>query len=328
MDKLLRCRPHFVEKVWGGRKMEALLGKDLPGGADTPIGESWEISFRADAPTPVIGGELDGRPLHELACEYPAELLGGYVVERSGTTGPLLLKIIDANTDLSVQVHPDEAYAGTHDDAEAKSEAWYVLQADPGSRLIRGVEGVDGQGFRERLEAGRLEECLHEVPVSGGEVMDLPARTIHALGSGVLIAEIQQSSDTTYRVFDWNRVGLDGEPRELHVEKALEVSEFKECGEDIVAGSPTEASPGVEVTRFIDGPRFVFERLDVSAETVLESPEDRFSMIVITGGGGELSAPGGTEEVAPGQSILVPASVGEVAVRPAGTLEMLRFYVV
>jgi len=326
MDRPLRCRPHFVEKVWGGRRMAELLGKELP---DGPIGESWEISFRPDAPTPVAGGELDGLPLHELAAQYPDELLGPHVTAKFGPEGPLLLKFIDAAADLSVQVHPDEEYEAAHEGAEAKSEAWYVLAAEPGSRLIRGVEGADARRFRELLEAGRLEECLHDVPVSGGEVMDLPARTLHALGTGVLIAEIQQSSDTTYRVYDWNRVGLDGKPRDLHVEQALDVIDFSPPAGDLAEGSAVDSPPGVDVVSYIDGPRFVFERLTVKEEAVLASPKGRFSELVCIGGAGQVAGSGGEEDVSLGVSLLVPAAVDELTLRPGGgeKMELLRFHV-
>jgi mannose-6-phosphate isomerase len=247
LKTLLRCRPRYVEKVWGGRRLETVLGRELPPGR--PIGESWEVSFRPDGPTPVVGGLFDGRPRDELAREHPEELLGPHVTARFGAEGPLLLKIIDASRDLSVQVHPDEVYEAAHPDAEAKSEAWYVLAADEGSRLIRGVDGVDAAGFRGLLEAGRLEECLHEVRVSPGDVMDLPARTLHALGAGVMIAEIQQSSDTTYRVYDWNRVGLDGRPRELHVERALEVTDFSPPSGDLARAEAVDSPPGALVMR-------------------------------------------------------------------------------
>jgi mannose-6-phosphate isomerase len=314
-----------MEKVWGGRRLETVLGRELPEGLR--IGESWEISFRPGEPTPVTGGRFDGARLDELAREHPEELLGVHVLEKHGATGPLLLKIIDAAEDLSIQVHPDESCARAHPPAEAKSEAWCVLAAEKGSRIVRGLMCRNRESLRMRIAEGDLVGCLRDVEVSPGDVIDLPAGTVHALGAGIMVAEIQQSSDTTYRLHDWGRVGLDGRPRELHVEQAIEAADLASRSPDKARGARRGSLRRVEVVRYVNGPRFVFERVSLKRRAHLASPRGRFSMLFGLAGSCELWSSGGGCGLRPGRSLLIPAAVRRITVAPDGAFEMLRFYV-
>ena len=225
----LKFKPRFLRKMWGGRKLETVLGKSLPAGA---IGESWELY---DFPPGVVEastkwissevaeGPLAGKTLHELVNEFGRDLHG--MVPLNGPHGqfPILIKFLDAKEDLSVQVHPDEAYARANLGAHLKSEAWYVVQADDRARLLKGLKlGVTRDVFARAIGDGSVESTINSIPVKAGDCFYLPSGTVHALGAGILAAEVQTPSDTTYRVFDFNRVDPStGKPRTLHVEQAL-----------------------------------------------------------------------------------------------------------
>lgn len=222
--------PIYKEKVWGGRKLER-LGRRLPGGPDTLIGESWEVADLGQtsvsgggggaARSVVSTGPLEGRTLHDIMDNYRRDVMGDLQRTESGDF-PLLVKFLDAEANLSVQVHPSEAYAASHDDAHLKSESWYILYAAPGAVIYKGVKpGVSPADFRAAIEENTVEELLIRVEVRAGDVHYLPTGTCHALGAGVLAAEVQTPSDTTFRVYDWGRVG-----RALHVEQAMQCITF------------------------------------------------------------------------------------------------------
>lgn len=222
----LTFTPVFKDYIWGGRNLETKLGRKLPPGI---IAESWEISGHPSSPTRVNNGPLAGQTLPEVLNLLGLDLVGRRsqpMLDRGKF--PLLVKLLDANKPLSVQVHPNDAYANIHENGElGKTEMWYILDAGPGAYLIYGLKpGVTPASFREALQAGRLETCLHQLPVKAGDAIFIPAGSLHAIMDGLLLAEIQQNSDTTYRVYDWNRVGADGKPRPLHLDKALEVINF------------------------------------------------------------------------------------------------------
>ncbi len=216
----LLLNPALHVKVWGGRKLETLLHKDLP--TDEPYGESWEMHDTAT----VANGALAGRALGDLLPEFGAELIGTLSDPAEGM--PLLVKILDASDWLSVQVHPNDAQAGDLEgQPRGKTEAWYVIAAEPGAQLVIGVQtDATREQVAEAIRANTLEDLLVYATVTAGDVLFIPAGTIHALGPGILVYEIQQSSDTTYRLYDWGRVGLDGKPRDLHIDKSLTVSEI------------------------------------------------------------------------------------------------------
>ncbi|HEY1921761.1 MAG TPA: type I phosphomannose isomerase catalytic subunit [Tepidisphaeraceae bacterium] len=230
----LKFKPRLLPKMWGGRKIESILGKTLPPG---PIGESWELY---DFPPGVVEnsakwvssevaeGPLAGKTLHELVGEYRRDLYGNVPLVGPEGQFPILIKFLDAGQDLSVQVHPDEAYAKANPGAHLKNEAWFVVQADQGSRILKGLRpGVTRDSFSRAIADGSVEKTINSVPVKAGDCYYLPSGTVHALGTGILAAEVQTPSDTTFRVFDFNRVDPStGKLRTLHVEQAMKCIDF------------------------------------------------------------------------------------------------------
>ena len=221
----LTFHPIFKDRVWGGREMERLYQKKLPPGR--PIGESWEISDRPGDVSVIANGPLAGKNLRWLMENHRAELLGD-AKPANENRFPLLCKILDAREKLSLQVHPPAGKAAELG-GEPKTEMWFIADAAPGAELFVGLKrGVTRAEFEKKIETGEVAECFHRVPVRAGDAMFLPSGRVHAIGAGLVIFEIQQNSDTTYRVFDWNRVGLDGKPRELHVAQSLASIDFND----------------------------------------------------------------------------------------------------
>src|SRR5262245_7164495 len=216
---------HAVLKryLWGGRRLGSVLGKPIGEGSD--YAESWEIADHAQGQSIVAQGPLVGTTLHDLVASRRDELLGRHAPQ---SRFPLLFKFLDCQRDLSVQVHPDDAAAARLDPPDlGKTEAWLILDAQPGSRVYAGLKaGVDRADLEREVKRGQVVPCLSRFEPQGGDCIFIPAGTVHALGAGLLVAEIQQASDTTYRLFDWNRVGPDGRPRPLHVEQALGAMDF------------------------------------------------------------------------------------------------------
>jgi len=214
--------PLFMERVWGGRRLETLFGKNLPGSSH--IGEAWEIVDREEAQSVVHNGTLKGKTLHELWTEYRAQVFGD---NASATPRfPLLFKLLDAAERLSVQVHPP-ANIAPELNGEPKTEMWFVVENYGDGDIFAGLKcGVTREDFERALHDGTVAEKIHRVPVQAGDTMFIPSGRIHAIGAGNVIVEVQQNSDTTYRVFDWNRVGLDGRERKLHIEESLRSIDF------------------------------------------------------------------------------------------------------
>src|SRR5688500_313188 len=213
--------PLFMERVWGGRRLETLYGKRLPSAA--LIGESWEIVDRPEAQSVVHDGPLRGETLHKLWTKHRKEIFGNVA---DSARFPVLAKLLDAQENLSLQVHPPAKIAKKLG-GESKSEVWYVADAAPKSRLYAGVKkGTTPAGFENALERGKVEEYLHAIDVATGDAIFLPSGRLHALGSGNLLVEIQENSDTTYRVFDWNRVKKGRARREMHIAQAMQCIDF------------------------------------------------------------------------------------------------------
>lgn len=220
----LRFHPIYQERVWGGRQFETSLGRQLPD--SRPYGESWELSDREEAQSRVVEGPLSGLSLHDLWETHRAEVFGTRYASHSSLRFPLLIKTLDCGDKLSLQVHPPEAKAAQLG-GEPKTEMWYVARASDGATIYAGVKGgVTREQFASALNTGSVEALVHQVHPENGQYMQVPSGRLHALGAGLLVYEIQQNSDTTYRVFDWNRNGLDGKPRTLHVEQSLECIDF------------------------------------------------------------------------------------------------------
>ncbi|MBV9998184.1 MAG: class I mannose-6-phosphate isomerase [Verrucomicrobia bacterium] len=221
MESCLTFAPVYMPRVWGGRALRTIFNRKLP--VEKPIGESWELVDRADAQSVVNHGDLAGTTLHELWQERRSEVFGAGL---AGERFPLLVKILDAATVLSVQVHPPAAVAQKLA-GEPKCEIWYFVQASPGAAIYSGLKGgTTREGFERALADGSVVDCLHRLATRAGEFIFIPSGRLHAIDAGNVIFEIQQNSDTTYRVFDWNRLGLDGKPRRLHVDESLAAIDF------------------------------------------------------------------------------------------------------
>jgi len=216
----------FKEKIWGGQKIKSILGKEF-----SPLsncGETWELSVVDGNISVVDSGHLQGTKLTELLDSYGAQIVGNRIYNECGSDFPLLIKFIDANDDLSIQVHPDDHLALARHQSKGKTEMWYVLQADVNSSLISGFnQPLDKSTYLQYFNENRLEEVLNRENVKSGDVIFIPSGRVHTIGKGILLAEIQQTSDITYRIYDFDRLNADGNSRELHVEQALDAIDFK-----------------------------------------------------------------------------------------------------
>jgi mannose-6-phosphate isomerase len=301
----LKFTPLIKPVPWGGRNLERLFRKVLPDGV--PCGESWEIVDLPSDQSVVSLGSLASRDLAWLVRNRQEELLGEapLLMDRF----PVLFKLLDAKQTLSVQVHPDEqACQRLGGGARPKTEAWYILQAEPGAKLYLGLnEGVTPEAFKEALGAGTVEPLLKAVSVKPGDFVYLPSGTLHAIGAGIVLAEIQQSSDTTYRVFDWNRVGLDGKPRQLHVDEALASIHFD------ISGMPPHAPP-LSGRPGIRSKAFGFERVGMGAGSEVPLDAGRPRIVCCVEGSGEVTNTGDQP---------LPLGIGETCLVPACRAETL-----
>ena len=314
----MRFVPIYKEKVWGGRKLERFVGRKIPPGV--PIGESWEISDHGGDVSSVANGPLAGASLRECIGEDPEAVLGKSIAARGWDRFPLLVKLIDAADRLSVQVHPGDAYAARNEAGEwGKTEIWFVMQADEGAELICGLtEGVDRKAFERAIEEGRVSECLARVKVSEGDVVFIPAGRVHAIGAGNLILEIQENSDVTYRVYDWDRMGMDGRPRELHIRKAVEVIDFADEGGALVRKVWEEAE-GVRRAPLTDCRYFRITQLDIPERWESACDGERFVILSTVRGSARLRwGDGGEMTIAAGDNILLPAAMGAFTVEAEG----------
>jgi mannose-6-phosphate isomerase len=289
--------PLFMERVWGGRRLETLLGKHLPPGVR--IGEAWELVDREEAQSVVHDGPFRGWMLHDLWVERRAQVFGPGLADTPRF--PLLCKILDAQDRLSVQVHPPAAVAPQLG-GEPKTEMWHILDASLDSNLYAGLQrGVTREVFEQALNEGHVAETIHGFPTHEGDTMFIPSGRVHAIGAGNLIVEIQQNSDTTYRVFDWNRLGLDGEPRELHVADSLASINFDDT-------EPGLAVPQGEV--LVECPLFRVEKWTLDAPRVQAGPG--FAIFTVLRGSVEC----GGRELQRGAFFLVPAITTARQLRP------------
>lgn len=324
----LKFRPRLVEKIWGGRKLESELGKSLPPGK--PIGESWELF---DFPPGVVDGSagwvsaavadgpLAGRTLHDLLGEYGPAIHGDVpllpVPDSDVGQFPILIKYLDAREDLSIQVHPDAAYCDGHPGAHLKTEAWYVLQHDAGARVLKGLKpGVTRGQFEEASADGSVEPLIGSVPAKVGQCHFLPSGTVHALGAGMLVAEVQTPSDTTYRVHDFGRVdATTGKPRALHVAQALDCIDFAsgpapEQTRSHVAGMFTT------VSRLVTCPYFKLEKVRFTEGAEEPVPYDEPVVWMMLEGSAEIRTKGGTvTRFTRGDTLLLPATMREPTIK-------------
>jgi mannose-6-phosphate isomerase len=293
----LKFRPIFKERIWGGQKLKDFFNKPLPPG--TKIGESWELADLPDDKSVIVNGPLAGQTLPQVIAQDPKGITG---ISNFSGPFPLLIKLLDAQDVLSVQVHPDLAACKRMGTGDPKTECWYIIAAEPGSVIYKGLKpGVTRDDMAAAIKNGTVADLLVRVPVQPGECHFLPSGTVHAIGSGLLIAEIQQPSDTTYRVFDWNRVDDSGKPRKLHINEALESIHYDSSGDDLSVKM---------VGRLVDCPFFKVDKGHQAArlETLL-SPGKVKALVITTGAGKIIPKDKDLEHVnfASGDTLLIPA---------------------
>lgn len=319
----LRLDPYLSRPIWGGNKLGQRYGKGA--GAPGTIGESWEI-YEGDA---VQNGPLTGKTLKELTEQLGDAVLGA--AARGNPTGrfPLLIKLIDATQQLSIQVHPNDRQAQELEhESFGKTEAWYILDADPGASLVYGLaHPLTADQLRQRSANGTIEADLAYLPVKAGDVVLVPAGTIHAIGAGIVLYEIQQTSSTTYRLYDWNRRGPDGSSRELHLDKAAQVANLIPPTTRKESPRELEAANGVRRQELMRCPYFVLERATLDAAWTCRPAGRSFFGLTCIAGSITASSPTqawSDESLCPGSSLLLPAVLDECTLQPvSGTAEVL-----
>lgn len=301
----------YYERIWGGKDLEKFRN-NVPEGV---IGESWDIACHKNGTGKVANGELKGKGFNEVIKEYGNKFLGNSI--SIDEDFPLLIKLITAKDKLSVQVHPNDEYAKRVENDLGKTEAWYVVDAEEGASLIVGTKDCDKETFKKAIEDGNLDKYLNKIPVKKGDFFYVQSGLVHAICEGILIAEIQQSSDTTYRVYDYNR------GREIHVEKALDVIDFSLKGEN--TQGITIKNDGYDKTYLCLGEYFTIQKYEVNTSVKEASDEDRFYLFTCVDGEGTIKYNGGEEKISMGDSIFIPASLGEYEL--CGKFTLLKSYV-
>jgi mannose-6-phosphate isomerase len=310
----LRLKPKLDHRLWGGQRLARWVG--LPEPLPDDLAEIWLVY----AKNAILNGDLAGKTLGEAAEALGESLLGTQSLPRYGHDFPQLAKFIDANDKLSIQVHPDDAYAHTveaHTGFHGKTEAWYILHAEPGANLIYGLSRPSNrEEFARAVEEGWLEELMNYLPVQAGDVVFVPAGTLHAINEGIVLFEIQQKSDLTYRVYDYNRRGPDGKLRELHLAKELDVIRYEPPAQEKIP--PLNLGPGRDL--LVACPFFALERHRYEAPVQLSTRPTSFETWTVIDGAATVAG----EKLALGQSLVLPAALGDYTIEPAGNVTLLR----
>ncbi len=318
----LKFEPILKDKIWGGTKLAKLFGKR----ADSDkLGESWELSGVENEESVVTNGFLQGNNLSELLEIYMGELVGDKVVDMYGLQFPLLFKLIDANQNLSIQVHPDDEIAYDRHNSYGKTEMWYVLDAEPGAELIIGfTKDCERDEYLDALDAGEVENLLQKVPVSKGDVLFIPAGLVHAIGKGVVVAEIQQSSDITYRIYDYKRKDENGQERELHTDEALDVMDFTAATEPKVAYQPVMN----EIVPLVQCDYFTTNLLQFDAALARNYAQtDSFVVYMCLEGSFVIGYNDTKTNVSKGETVLLPAIIDEVELYPESEVTLLEVFI-
>jgi mannose-6-phosphate isomerase len=319
----MKFKPRFKEKIWGGQRMKTRLGLDF-----SPLpncGEAWVLSGIPGSETIVSNGFLKGNDLNELIEVYMDDLVGEVSFERFGNEFPLLVKFIDSNDYLSIQVHPDDILAAKRGIGNGKSEMWYILEADPGAEIITGFNRkTNAASYLEFLERKQLRTILNTEKVNRGDVFHVPAGRIHALGPGILLAEIQQSSDTTYRIYDWDRVDENGNSRELHRDLALEAIDF-----NLPASYRTSYRKTLNQTvPVVDSPQFTTRILTFDKSLKKDYSElDSFVIYLCVEGKMKIECGSSLETLKKGEALLVPAVAGKLILLPETESTILEVFI-
>ncbi|MGZ3757312.1 MAG: type I phosphomannose isomerase catalytic subunit [Mucilaginibacter sp.] len=319
----LKFKTIYKDKIWGGQKIKTFLHKDF--GALPNCGETWEISGVKSDVSVVDGGALEGQPLDELLATYKDELVGKKVFDHFGNIFPLLVKFIDANEDLSIQVHPDDELGKKRHNSFGKTEMWYVIEADPGSTLIAGFNReLNEQVYLEKFNSGHLTDILNKEDVQAGDVFFLPAGRVHTIGKDLLIAEIQQTSDITYRIYDFDRVDDKGNKRDLHTEEALAAIDYKHYPEYKTSYQPEKD----KTVKLVSCPYFTTNLLDFTHSTAKDySNLDSFVIHVCVEGEYAVKHNGIAYPVKMGECILLPKTIDHVELETTVGFKILESYI-
>lgn len=320
----LKFNPILKSMIWGGDKMRQYKAIETD---QKNIGESWELSGVPGNESVVSNGELAGRTITELIKEYGPEMLGRKVYETYGEKFPLLIKFIDARDDLSIQVHPDDAMAqAVHGQPFGKTEMWYVVSADKDAHLMSGLSTeITPEEYVSRVENNTITDVLCDYKVAAGDVFFLPAGRIHSIGKGCFIAEIQQTSDLTYRIYDFGRLGLDGKPRELHTELAKDAIDYSVSEDYRTAYAPVLN----EDTQLVECEYFTTDLLDLTEQISVDvKSKDSFVILICLEGQGELKdSQGNVVALKQGETVLVPAVTDEITFIPQNQLKVLTSWI-
>lgn len=312
MDKLypFKFTPVYKDYLWGGSRIPKVFNRNMPEGV---YAESWEISTHPDGATAIANGSLAGKTLGDLLPDHKAEILGSHV---KGDDFPLLIKLIDARDKLSVQVHPND---GNADDVngDPKTEMWYFLEGDADAQIYCGLKpGIGKEEFLQAMENKTFADILQSIPAEPGDAVFVPGGRVHAIGTGCLILEIQQNSNTTYRLYDWDRTDANGNSRELHIDKALQVIDWENNG---------DPHCDVHGTTIQSCEYFQLDRHELSEETAFPNLGKSFQALFIDKGEGIIRWADGEEKLSLGQSWLVPAALGDFEIIPEdGPVTVLR----
>ena len=319
----LKFKTIYKDKIWGGEKIRTILGKDF-----SPLpncGETWELSGVKGDISEVRTGPLQGKPLTDLIASYGSKLLGERIQKRFGNEFPLLIKFIDANDDLSIQVHPDDTLAKKRHNSFGKTEMWYIMQADKGATLISGFNReLDKTSYERYFEEGKLQEILNREVAHAGDVFFLPAGRVHTIGKGLLLAEIQQTSDITYRIYDFDRVDAAGQKRELHLKESLDAIDFKKYDSyktDYIALPDT-------VSGIVDCPYFTTNKLDLTKNFQVDRTGlDCFKIYIGLDGSGTIRCNEQSVGLSQGEVVLIPAQFEKYTFETSSGLTLLESYI-
>lgn len=301
--------PAYKDYIWGGSRIPVLFNRNLPAGV---YAESWELSDRAEGMSHVANGLLKGHSLADLVTRFGTRLLGRGIKAHAF---PLLVKLIDAKERLSIQVHPDDEKAA-QGIGEAKTEAWHILEAPAGGQVFAGLKpGMNAAAFLKAMQGNQLETTLQAVPVAAGDTVFIPGGRVHAIAEGLLILEVQQNSNTTYRVYDWGRVDKAGKPRELHVDQAMKVIRWSDDAPVKTAPKATQDKPGATITELVVSPYFRMERLEFSAPFCVHHEGASFHAL-FTSQEIMILTEAGTETVPAGRTCLLPAALERYTLKP------------
>lgn len=317
MMEVLKFEPIYKKKIWGGRRLAAEFNRQLPEGK---VGESWELAAHKNGNSIVANGKYQGQELMEVVAKEGKNLLGTSIPKESFAKFPLLIKFLDINDRLSVQVHPDDGYVENNEQESGKTEIWYVIDAEEDAKMIYGIDSkVSQEDFAAAIEAGELQEHLKELDVEAGDVIFIPAGTVHSTLGGILTAEIQQNSDTTYRVYDWNRLGSDGQPRALNIKSALDVIDFGREQYDKVDGLTIEEK-GYKRRILAACPCFITETLAIKTNYQGQTTGERFYILMALDGEASIEYEDGSTILRAGETVLLPADLGEYEIKGAAKL--------